>query len=442
MGQGNAKGRSRAGLHFSLSIEFVILSILTVCGTVSANPVSLDSLGDTFYDNLILIFLLNLPLDALVFAYVLDKHFFSGFLFNPKKKSQSSERSSHPTSSKPSSASSDGPTSPVPSNIVMRFTIITVIIAVFGSIVDYTFRTYISPPEFIFVFMDLFSGSSTELEYPLIIIFVLLLISLSVFISYLVGIRFDRKKALDASVYFMLLNIVSWTILSLYVILLGVNIGTPIPNGWIVLPVLLINIGAILSLLQAYQRYLILARVTTLVPAEQPAVESFPPLNTHRSMVKPTAVCIVWVLITTYALVAIAGDSWWDFFQEEEPRYELFYIGADIHQDDEGNYVVEIHKVDPDAITHRDIKYEILDGNGSVVVGLQGSLESIFNSSNPSGPISFEEYDHNGRLSAGDSFHILSEANGGRVKPGYALIIRERYDNKVLNAFDEPFILL
>ena len=439
MSQGCIERYKEKGFHISFTIVIIILLMVLTSGTVSANPVSYDHLGDTFFDNIILIFLLNLPLDALVLAYVLDKHYYSRCLFNSHRLHRYLDLVSSPFKSQINSGTSIESHPHPPPRLMQRFSILTIGITLVGTFVDYTFREYITPFEFIHVFEDMLTGSSITVKYVLVILLVLALISLSVFLSYLFGIRFDPKKALNASYHFFLLNVISWTILSIYTIQLGDNIGWPIPNGWIILPVLFTNIVVIIFLLQAYQHYLMitsdhLEHTQQTIP---PPSDRTIPTPTMR---KSTAVCVVWIFLTAYALVAIADDNWWEV-PEEERRYELFNIAADIYGDDEGNYVVEIVKVDPDAIIHKDITYEILDGNGTVVDDLHGSLESIYNTTNGSDLIYFEEYDGNVKLSAGDSFHIRSEANAGMVKPGYALILRERYDNDVLNAFEEPFIL-
>jgi len=284
-------------------------------------------------------------------------------------------------------------------------------------------------------------GSSPDWEYPIMIGLALLLISVSVFLSYVVGIRKNRKAALDATYHFIFLNILSWTLLSVYVNILDESVGSPIPNGWIVLPVFVINILVITTLLLVYRRYLMLLGDPHTTPSQKSSPSLSPTVSIKPTFTFATIICILWIAVTAYTLVAIAGEDWFEP-HEEEPWYDHYHIGAVVTKDAEGDYVVTIEKVDPDAIKISDLHYRILDENGAVVDGMYGNLENISTSSSASaGSISFLDKDDDGKLSAGDRFHILSVSNEGEAKPGYQLVIKPSGSREILNAFDEPFEL-
>jgi len=88
------------------------------------------------------------------------------------------------------------------------------------------------------------------------------------------------------------------------------------------------------------------------------------------------------------------------------------------------NYTVTITDIDF-KISLNDTEYYLKDDGGVAVPRVQGVVRDIngLNISDENVNLSFTDQDQDRMLSPGDFFELVSEVNGGLVKPGYSLRI-------------------
>jgi len=105
-------------------------------------------------------------------------------------------------------------------------------------------------------------------------------------------------------------------------------------------------------------------------------------------------------------------------------------------QAENGDYVIEITEVEPDAVCAFHVNYIIEDDHGNALPGAQGTVRSIYEVDltfqipkdytgprNHEGNVSFVDNDVDGKISHGDIFVVRSVENGGIARKGYQFIL-------------------
>jgi len=87
------------------------------------------------------------------------------------------------------------------------------------------------------------------------------------------------------------------------------------------------------------------------------------------------------------------------------------------------DFAWHIERVNPQPISVHSAKYRLLDHNGEDVDGGNGTVSDVYglNIDDLSTPISFQDNDRDGKLSAGDVFLVKNALNGGLARAGYSL---------------------
>lgn len=144
--------------------------------------------------------------------------------------------------------------------------------------------------------------------------------------------------------------------------------------------------------------------------------------------------------------------TWALSFVESDKQYPT--INAISSQTDNGDFVIEITEVEPDAVCALHVDYRIEDDHGDPVPGVQGRVRSIYEvdltfqipedwtgTLDREGNVSFVDKDVDGKICHGDVFVVKSVENGGVAKKGYQFILIFTVSHDVIGkvSFDDQW---
>lgn len=111
-------------------------------------------------------------------------------------------------------------------------------------------------------------------------------------------------------------------------------------------------------------------------------------------------------------------------------------VTGECYQSANGDYVINVTELDPDAVCVLRVSYIIVDDHGKALPGAQGSVRDIYgvdlsfqgssdlkSTGYRRGNESFVDNDADGNISPGDQFVVRSAENGGVAVEGYEFIL-------------------
>ena len=152
-------------------------------------------------------------------------------------------------------------------------------------------------------------------------------------------------------------------------------------------------------------------------------------------------IVIVMAALYTWALSGIHGCK------------DTPIITAECYLSTNGDYVIEVVEISPDAVSVISVNYIMLDYRGMAIPGEQGSVSDIYcvdldfqglegssRSIDHEVNVSFIDLDKDGRISIRDLFVIRSLDNGGIAGDGYQLLLKFDVtgDNMLYITFQNP----
>ena len=155
---------------------------------------------------------------------------------------------------------------------------------------------------------------------------------------------------------------------------------------------------------------------------------------TRKQSIASDIGAILIVFIVTIVILA-ALYTWALSFITAEKTAPI--ITAECYLSTNGNYVIEVVDISPDAVAVYNNYYILVDNTGRAVPGEQGDVREIYcldldfqrlegslHSNDQNFNISFIDLDADGRISSHDLFVIRSEENGGVARNGYQLVLK------------------
>jgi hypothetical protein len=156
-------------------------------------------------------------------------------------------------------------------------------------------------------------------------------------------------------------------------------------------------------------------------------------LETIEENERITAIVITILVIGVIVIFSIAfyfrvNES--NDYDKDSPNIE-----TECYLSQHGDYIVEITNIDQDNWQVTSYYYQLYNPGGYYIPRIRGPLEEIYCLDLQFSPqqysqleITFIDHDIDGKLSRGDYFIILSEANGGAVEEGGKLVLRGSYN--------------
>lgn len=145
------------------------------------------------------------------------------------------------------------------------------------------------------------------------------------------------------------------------------------------------------------------------------------PQRQRREIYPVTQVSLYIVIVLTTVVI---GAMLYNWAMVSHDHAKTPKAGFEISGNVTTNYTVTITDIDF-TISLNDTEYYLKDAGGVAVPGVQGDVQDIngLNISDNNVNLSFTDQDLDGMLSSGDYFELVSQENGGLVKPGYSLRI-------------------
>ena len=156
-----------------------------------------------------------------------------------------------------------------------------------------------------------------------------------------------------------------------------------------------------------------------------------------------TEVVVFFVIMLTIFTVVFSYlmYNWAETFVR--PNKQTPTVGMVQYRSQNGDFIVEVEKVDPDAVSVISVNYILLDTRSSAVPGVQGSVKDIYcidyyyePSGRPEGwvfNVSFIDTDLDAKLSAGDYFVVRHVDNRGQAEEGYILLLKSEVTGDKMN---------
>ena len=371
-------------IHYSFIPLAIIITISSLGITVAGNPIPYTTMGDTFYSNIIYIFLLNIPLDAIVLYVSLRQIYLKKIHLDRNEQLNAS-------------------TYFTKDNLLRKFLLPLYFIVLTGSIIDSLLADEVYDLGFYF-----FTG--------------LFIISLSVFMIFLIFIDKKITYALRVSFNFLLLNFFGWIILENYLSEVKSNYDSSVSNDYIFYPILFLNVIMIVIFVRYYHSYVHSVRKQIIKGYLIPFHSIFLSL-----------VIVAYLTSLTYVGLMVYGNETYGY-ETTTPT-----IGAVCEVDDNGDFIIRILKVDPGGYPDNlwYMSYYLVDRNRTIVHDIKGNVIDIhdLNFTHTNVNLSYKDADDDRRLSEGDFFMIKSVENGGVANTDHAFLLRHDLTGDRMNGW-------
>lgn len=164
-----------------------------------------------------------------------------------------------------------------------------------------------------------------------------------------------------------------------------------------------------------------------------------------------TKVVVLFVLMLTVFTVIFSYlmYNWAETFVR--PNKQTPTVGMVQYRSQNGDFIVVVEKVDPDAVSVISVNYILLDNRSRAVPGVQGSVKDIYcidyyyePSGRPEGwvfNVSFIDTDLDAKLSARDYFIVRHVDNRGQAEEGYILLLKSEVTGDKMNGGGTRFMI-